>query len=196
MKKIEQVFREILYQAMEKGNKKMTQLELSKNLGFSLSTINLALKKLEKINAVKIGKMNFIVIDVKKIIYYWASVRDLEKEIIWKARIEMPVREIERAMPEVVWGSYGAYKFKFNDVPADYSEVYVYCDEDGMEKIKNRFKVSKKEYKNFNLFVLMADKNMRRYNKTCTIGQLFADLWNLRQWYAKDFLTALENKIK
>ena len=46
MKKIEQVYREILYQVIEKNKKVFTQLGLSKSLGFSLSTVNLAVKKL------------------------------------------------------------------------------------------------------------------------------------------------------
>lgn len=66
MKKIEQVFREILYQAIEKNNQVLKQSELAKKLGFSLSTINLAVKKLERMNAVKISKMNFRVINQKK----------------------------------------------------------------------------------------------------------------------------------
>src|SRR3989344_4250758 len=106
MKKIEQVFREVLFQAMENRNKRMTQLGLSENLGFSLSTINLALKKLEKMNAVRIGKMNFSVIDIKKILYFWASIRNLEKDIACKIKINMPVRDIERNMHEVFLGAF------------------------------------------------------------------------------------------
>jgi len=192
MKKIEQVFREILYQVIEKKNKTLTQSELSKKLRFSLSTINLALKKLEKMNAVKIKKMNFNVVDVKKILYLWASLRNLEKDIIYKTRAEMPVREIERSMPDLIYEAYSAYKFKFNDVPADYSEVYVYASEPELEKIKKRFP---EKNANPNLFVLKEDENMAKYPKTGTIGQLFVELWNLKQWYASDFLKALEEKI-
>jgi len=197
MKKIEQVFREILYRAIEKENRSLTQLGLSKKMGFSLSTINLALKKLEKMNAVKIGKMNFKIIDLKKILYYWASIRDIEKDIIYQARIELPVREIERAMPNIIYATYSAYKLKFKDVPADYSEVYIYADEKNLKKIKKRFsKFSKKEnQKNPNLFILKLDENMKKYSQTGTIAMIFVDLWNLRQWYASDFLKALEKKL-
>jgi len=138
MKKIEQVFREILHQAIEKKNFRLTQMELSEKLGFSLSTINLAVKKLEKMNSIKIEKMSFKIIDVKKILYYWASFRNLEKDIIYKTRAEMPVREIEKLMPNIIYGGYSGYKFKFKKVEADYSEVYVYADENELEIIKKR----------------------------------------------------------
>ncbi|MDP3027631.1 MAG: winged helix-turn-helix domain-containing protein [Nanoarchaeota archaeon] len=192
MKKIEQVFREMLYQAIECKNRRLTQLEISKKLKISLSTVNLAVKKLEKMGAVIIEKMGFRMIDLKKIIYYWASIRNLEKDIIYKTRLEMPVREIERNISDVVFAAYSAYKFKFKDVPADYSEVYVYADEEETEEIKKRFPENNKFS---NLFVLKKDENMDKYGKICAIAQIFVDLWNIKQWYASDFLKALENKL-
>ena len=188
MKKVELVYREILYQAIEKNNKELTQSYLANALNISLSTVNLAIKPLEKMNAIKIKKMGFNIIDIKKILYYWASKRNLEKDIIYKTRVEAPVKEIEKQMPNnIVFTAFSAYKFKFKDVPADYSEVYIYADED----IKKRFKENNKVP---NLFILKKD-NAEKYGKTATIANLFVDLWNLNQWYAKDFLNALEAKI-
>jgi predicted transcriptional regulator len=191
MKKTEQVFREVLYQAIEKNNPCLKQSELSKKLKFSLSTINLAVKKLERMNAIKIKKMEFRVTDVKKILYLWASTRNLEKDIIYQTRAEMPVREIEKNLPNITYAAYSAYKFRFKDVPADYSEVYVYADEKEAEEIKKRFPLNGK---NPNLFVLKQE-GLGEYPKTGTIAQVFVDLWNLKQWYASDFLKALEQKI-
>jgi predicted transcriptional regulator len=189
MKQIEKVYKEILYQALEKGNSKLTQQKLSLKLSISLSTVNLALKKLKKINAVRIGKMNFIVIDFKKIIYLWASERNIKKDIIYSTRAEMPVREIEKNLPDIIFAAYSAYKFKFRDVPADYSEVYVYASDEQAEEIKKRFPEKKG---NPNLFVLAYNGD---YGKTDTIAQIFVDLWNLKEWYASEFLKELENKI-
>jgi predicted transcriptional regulator len=193
MKKIEQVFREILWQAMEKKNYSLKQSELSKKLGFSLSTINLAVKKLERMNAVKIGKMGFNVIDTKKILYLWASIRNLEKDLVYQTRAEMPVEEIEKNLPDVSYAAYSAYKFRFKDVPADYSEVYAYADEEELKEIKKRFPANNK---NPNLFVLKRQESSEAFPKTGAIAQIFVDLWNLKQWYASDFLKALEQKIE
>ena len=189
MKKVELVYREILFQAIEKNNKSLTQSYLAKTLNISLSTVNLALKPLESMNAVKIKKMGFDVIDIKKVLYHWASKRNIEKDIIYKTRIEESVKEIEKQMPNnIVFTAYSAYKLKFNDVPADYSEIYIYGEED----IKKRFKENNKVP---NLFILKKDNAIDKYGKTATIANLFVDLWNLNQWYAKDFLKALEAKI-
>ena len=193
MNKVELVILEILYQAMEKHNQVLKQSELSKELGFSLSTVNLAVKKLERMNAVKIEKMNFRIIDLNKILYLLASIRNLEKEIIYSTRAELPVRELEKNLPDITYAAYSAYKFRFKDVPADYSEVYVYADEEELEAIRKRFPPNDKVP---NLFVLKKNESMNRYPKTGTMAQIFIDLWNLKQWYAADFLKALENRIK
>ena len=95
-------------------------------------------------------------------------------------------KEIESEMPDsIVYGAYSAFKFKFKDVPADYSEIYIYGND------LDRFKMNNK---NPNLFIIKKDCE-DLYGKTTTIAQTFVDLWNMKEWYAKDFLTALEDKI-
>ena len=42
-----------------------------------------------------------------------------------------------------------------------------------------------------NLFVLKKGRNM----KEMTAAQIFVDLWNLKEWYAKDFLMAMEARL-
>jgi len=56
MKRTESVYREILYQAIEKNNFSLTQSELSKKLDLSLSIVNLSIKKLSNIGAIKINQ--------------------------------------------------------------------------------------------------------------------------------------------
>ena len=192
MNKGEQVYREMLYRVIEKNSPLMKQAELAKKLNISLSTVNLAVKKLERMNAVRIGRMGFSVIDRKKILYLLASDRNLEKDIVYKTRTEIPVREIERTLPDVNYAAYSAYKLRFRDVPADYSEVYAYADEEELCEIRKRFPPSEKKP---NLFILRKDGNMGRYPKTGALAQIFVDLWNLREWYAADFLKALEEKM-
>ena len=186
MKNKEKVYREILYQTIERKNRTLTQSELSKKLKISLSTVNHALSYLKEMNAIKINPRNFNVIDPKKILLYWASIRNLKKDIIFKTRIDEPIGKIEGNMPDdIVYGGYSAYKFKFEDVPADYSEIYIYGAE------LKRFKENEK---NPNLFLIKKDGE-EGYGKTTTIAQTFVDLWNLKEWYANDFIKALEEKI-
>jgi len=195
MKKTEIVYREILYNAIEKKEKNFTQLALSKKLNISLSIVNLAVKKLERLGAVKISLRSFNVIDTRKILLFWASIRNLEKDIIFKIRVEAPVREIERIMPDVIFTAYTAYKLKFNDIPADYSEVYTYADKSDVEEIKKRVSKLKTSNNNPNLFILKKDSSMCLY-KSIPIAQIFVDVWNLKEWYAKEFLNALQKKLE
>ena len=176
MKKIELVYREILDQ-----KKKLTQLELAKKLQISLSTVNFAIKPLRDMGAIEVKLKNFSIVDYKKILYYCASIRNPHKDIIYQTRAEKPVAKIESEMPsEVIFGAYSAYKFTFKDVPADYSEVYVYCE--GIDEVQKRFP---KNNKIPNLFALKKDMFMR--GKTTSLAHTFVDLWNLKEWYAKEF---------
>jgi len=183
MKKIELVYNYILEQAMEKKRRSMTQAEIAEALGVSLSTVNAAISHLRKMNAVKVKLRSFDIVDAKKILYYWASIRNVGKDISYATRADMPAGEIEKNMPAgIVYAAYSAYKIKFKDVPADYSEVYVYGDP---ETVKKRFPPSKNRP---NLFILSGPGKM-------TIANIFVDLWNMKEWYAKDFLAAMEAKI-
>jgi len=189
MKKLEIVYREILYQAIERKRRILTQAELAKNLDVSLSTVNAAVKALERMGAVAVKPRQLEVLDVKKMLYYWASVRGLQKDVVYSTRVEKPVVEIEKSMPDdAVFGAYTAYKFLFKDVPADYSEVYVY----GGDDLKKRFHPAKGIP---NLFVLRKDELIERYGKRTTIAHTFVDLWNLKEWYAKEFLKEIEEKL-
>ena len=189
MKKLEFVYKEILYQAIERKNRKLTQSELAKSIGISLSTVNHAISPLRQMGAVRVKLRSFEIVDIKKILVYWASIRNLQKDIIYATRVEMPVIEIEKSMPEeAIFAAYSAYKFLFHDVPADYSEVYVY----GSEDLKERFPKTKGIP---NLFVLKKDSTIEKYGKTTTRANTFIDLWNLQEWYAKEFLKAMEARL-
>lgn len=190
MLKIELVYQDILFNALEKKARTLTQAEIARKLSISLSTVNHALKPLKRMNAIEIKTRNFIVIDPKKILYHWASIRNLEKDIIYKTRVEKPVTQIEKEMPaKTIYSAYSAYKFRYKDVPADYSEVYIYAD---AEEIKKRFPYNKNTP---NLFVLKKHNQLDQYGELTTIALTFVDLWNLHAWYAKEFLKALEVKL-
>lgn len=187
MKRIEVIWREMLYQVIEKKNRQMTQKQLADTLHVSLSTVNHAIKSLRKMGAVEVRPRLLRVIEPKKILYHWASNHNPQKDILYETRVEAPVKEIESMMPDdIVYGAYSAYKFTTGDVPADYSEVYVY----GRTPIDDRFP---KNNNPPNLFVLKLDEPV--YFKTTTLAHTFVDLWNLREWYASDFVKSLEEKI-
>ena len=185
MKKIELVYKEILDNRIEKGIVRFTQAGIARKLGISISTVNHALIPLKNMGTVRIRLRFFDIFDVKKILYYWSSVRAIEKDIIYKTRVNDTVKNIEKNMPsDVIFASYSAYKFIFKTMPADYSEIYVYAED--ISNIKKRFP----ENKNVpNLFVLSGNV------KKMSMSHLFVDIWNMKEWYAKDFLKELEARI-
>lgn len=195
MKQSEAVYREILYQAIEKRNTHHTQSAISTKLELSLSVVNLAVRKLEALGGVKVAPRGLQIRDIKKILYFWGSARNLEKDVCLKTRVEASVREIERMMPNVIFTGYTGYKLKFSEIPSDYSEVYCYADETELQLIRKRLSSKRTSGDRHNLFILKTDNNMGKYS-SITIGQLFVDLWNLKEWYSKEFMKAMEARLE
>jgi hypothetical protein len=195
MSKKEIIWREILFQAIEQKNWQFTQKELAAKFGFSLSTVFNALKAPRQIGAIKVTGRNFQVIDIEKFLYLWATARNLKKDIIYQTRVDESVLNIEGLMPpSAIYGAYSAYRLKFKNAPADYDKVYIYSAD--TEEIKKRFPmVNAVKIKTPNLIVLKADEFLKNYGQTTTLAQTFVDLWNLSEWYAKDFLNAIKGKI-
>jgi len=189
VKRTEEVYREILYQ-VEKGNNVLTQKAISEKLGISLSNVSNAMLPLRTMGAIQVKKMCFNVINPKKILYHWASTRNLKKDIVYSTRAEKSVLEIEKGMPDsVIFTAYTGYRLKFKAAPSDYSEIYVYSND--LQEIKRRFPQLDNTP---NVFVLNKDRNADKYGKIATNANIFVDLWNLPEWYAQEFLKSMEQK--
>ncbi|HUW21056.1 MAG TPA: hypothetical protein VMW41_00125 [Candidatus Bathyarchaeia archaeon] len=198
MKKIEITWRELLFQAIEKGNRQFTQKELAEKFGFSTSTIFQALKVPRKMGAVRVTGRFFVLEYPEKLLYHWASTRDLKKDILFTGKVKLPVLEIEGRMPpEVVFGGFSAARLILKEPPADYDKIYVYTSKP--EAIKKRFELEKalpaSRQGNENLIVLKTDPFLGNYGQITTLGQTFVDLWSLPEWYAKEFTKSLKERI-
>ena len=193
MLKKELIWREILFQAIEKKKTEFTQKKLSEKFGVSLSTVFNALKIPRQSGAVKVTGKNFSVVDAEKFLYVWATQRNIGKEVIYQTYVSEPVQKIEGLMPQgVIFGVYSAYAAKYKDAPADYGKVYVYTDTENLEEIKKRFPKQKGEA---NLFILRSDQALSEFGPSTPDVQTFADLWNMKDWYAKEYLLALKNRL-
>ena len=98
--------------------------------------------------------------------------------------------------PNVIFGVFSAYRLKYNSAPADYSAVYVYAN--SLSEIQKRFpkKIGEKKIGNQkNFFVFRADPYLASFGSFTPDVQIFVDLWNISDWYAKDFLNALHKRI-
>lgn len=192
MTKKEIIWREILYQVIEKKKQRFTQKELAAKFNFSLSTVFNALKSPRGVGVIKVTGRNFEIINIEKFLYLWATARNFKKDIIYQTRVEQPIFEIEGMMPaSAIYAAYSAYRLRFNEAPADYDKIYIYSE--NAEEIKKRFLPVKTKLPN--LIILKADGFIKDYGQTTTLAQTFVDFWNLPEWYAKDFQDALKNKI-
>jgi len=193
MNKKEQIWRYILQKAIVDRRFEFTQKDIAGDLKVSLSTVFNALKIPRAQGAVRIGGRGFLLADAEKLLYLWATQRNFEKEIIYQTNVPASAKEIEGNMPDgAVFGAYSAYAQKYGAAPADYDKVYVYADEKTLAEIKRRFPRQKRAA---NLFVLKSDLYLAQSGGIAPESQIFCDLWNAKDWYAKDFLKSLKEKI-
>lgn len=192
MNKKEIIWREVLYQTLEKKQRRFTQKDLSKKFEISLSTVFNALKVPRESKAIRVTGRYFEVINPEKFLYLWATLRNLEKDIVYQTHLDQSIKDIESQVPpKIIFGAYSAFVRKFKEAPADYDKIYLYTTED-LKEIKKRFP-PKKGYQN--LIILKADPFLKKYGPITPLSQLFVDLFNLPEWYAADFLKSLKDKI-
>lgn len=191
MKKIEMIWRELLFQAIEKGIRRFTQKELASYFNFSTSTIFQALKIPRKMGAVRVTGRFFVLEDPEKLLYHWASVRNIQKDIIFAAHIDLPIFQIEGNMPsDVIFAGYSAARRILGKAPADYDKVFIYSK--NIDLIKKRFDFKKGRE---NLIIIRQDPFLAKYGSLTTLSQTFVDLWNLPSWQAKEFVNVLKERI-
>jgi hypothetical protein len=199
MKKHEIVYREIACAYVD-GVRRFTQLGLSKKLGMSISTVNGAVSKLAGINAVRVKLRYFEVIDFERLLMFWTTHHSTAKEVVYSARVDMPVGKIEGSLPDgIAYTAYTAYRTLFGDAPADYSEVYLYATGKALEEIKRRFSGKAGAP---NLFVLKTDELLKeriekkelKRSSVCA-AMAFVDTWNLKEWYSKEYADAYMKRL-
>lgn len=191
MTKKEILWRHILIEAMDKHALIFTQKSLAEQFDISTSTVFNALKAPRKLGAIEVTGRFFKVRSAEKLLLLWATQRNIKKDFIYSTRVDAPVGEIEGKMPpNVIFGAFSAYRLKYQTAPADYSVVYIYSED--LEPIQKRFPLKKG---NPNLFVMKPDSYLSDFGKTTPDAQTFVDLWNIPEWYAKDFLDAIKKKM-
>lgn len=193
MTKKEIIWREILFQAIENKKIEFTQKELAEKYSLSLSTVFNALKVPRNSGVIEVRGRGFGIRDIEKLLFLWATFRKIKKDIIYTTNSSKSIREIEGEMPPgAIFAVFSAYQKKYREAPADYDKIYVYLKKKDIKEIENRFPFQK-GYSN--LIVLEADPWLEKFGKITPDCQTFVDLWNLPEWYAKDYLESLKKKI-
>lgn len=195
MFKKEIIWRELLFQAIEKKKFQTTQKELARKFHFSLSTVFNALKIPRAVGAVVVGGRGIQVRDWEKLLTLWATIRKLSQDIVYQTYTGFDAVETEKSMPNnIIWTAYAGFRLKYpdNPLPASYDKVYVYADDSILSAIKKRFPPS--GVKEPNLFILKSDAWLKNYGCIAPTAQMLVDFWNLKDWYANNFYkTLLDN---
>lgn len=177
--------------ALEKKIFFFQQKEIAQKFNFSLSTVFNALKTPREIKAVEITGRGFKLLNAEKLLYLWGTERKLERDIMYKTFANDKIEKIEGMMPnDIIWGAFSAYKYKFGSIPSDYGKVYIYSD--NLEEIEKRFPKLKGQA---NLFVVKTDQYLKNYRGAMPLAQIFVDIWNMSDWYGKEFLNKLKEKM-
>ncbi|MCL5432398.1 MAG: hypothetical protein M1484_04935 [Patescibacteria group bacterium] len=189
MKKIELIWREILEEGIK--NSVFEQKGLAGKFHLSTSTVFAAVAPLREIGAVAVTGRDFRLVNLEKVLTFWATHRHLNKDIIYQTRVNMPALEIEGLVDnQTVFAAYSATRRLLGSAPTDYDKVYVYAAD--AQNLRSRFAPAGGPA---NFFVLKSDPFLEKYGKTTCPSQTFVDLWNLTDWYAKDFLDGLKEKF-
>lgn len=193
MKKIETIWHYLLHQAIEKNNFRHTQVGLAKDFSYSTSTVNLALTKPTSIGALRKSGKFFVVTDPKKLLYLWATHRNLNKDLIYSTTSTLPIKELEGlAPPTALYGGYSAAKEILGEPAADYNTLYLYLDKVKLADLKLRYPNSK--VGTSQIRVLQSPFYSPTPHHT-SLTHTFVDIWNMADWYSTDFITSLETKI-
>lgn len=199
MFKEEAVMREILCEVLY-GDNMIEQKRISQSLRVSIGLVNKTVARLERIGAMSKTGRKYSVTSFKKVLMLWSSLRNLQRDILYTTRVILPVREIERDLPDgSILSAYSAFNYMFNEVPADYSEVWTYIPANILPEVRARFPPNNLPS---NLYILKSDtlllENARRFSKgmnLVSVPQLYVDLWNIPSWYSKEYIALLEKKI-
>lgn len=205
MHKNQMVYRLLLETALENKNSKFVMRDIGRTLGVSPNTVSLAIRPLENIGAVSKSERSFGIINFEKLLNFWAVLRNFEKDIIYRTYVREKEDEIEKRMPhECAFTCYSAYALLFGNDAADYSTVYAYATEKGLEQIRMRFPEQRLSQKSnyFNLVILKPDPALaeeidkgRLIKNSVPLPQIYVDLWNNREWNASEFLNKLKKRM-
>ncbi len=173
--------------SLENGRKRFTQKGLAERLKGSISTVNYALKPLERIGCIYKGNKGFEIMDWEKFLVYWAVAH---RQIIeYATHAPENAEAIEAGMPSPsLFTAYSGAKLYYNINPSDYGEVYVYG---GSKEIAIRF--PKKE--GAENIICLAKPAFLANEKKVPLSLIYVDLFNMPKWYAKEFLKEVEERL-
>ncbi len=192
MKKLDRIPREVLYQVYEHGDRFFKQKDLAKACDLSLGTINPFIQKMVRLGILERKPQGFRVVDTDRFLTYWGTHRELYKDVIFSTYVPRRVDGIETDLPAgAIVTAYTGYKKYFDNIPTNYSKVYIYSKK---SVIKKRFE--ERPQMEPNLIVLDNDEHLKKRSigDKVPLSQLYVDLWQLGR-PANRFINELKNKL-
>jgi hypothetical protein len=181
MLKKERVYRELVWLAEREHL--VTQRKLASVCKVSLNLVNSVVRELRRIGAVAVRPMGLNILDPAKILYAWASQRNLERDILLKHAVNLPVHEIEKNMPgDVVFTAFSGWRLRAGQAPFDYNKVYVYARPRTQSIVNRLFSMLPRARGNANVFVMVVDDPhlfAHAEHQVAPVGQLFVDIYAL-----------------
>lgn len=199
MLKREIVWRQIADDILLDRRSAFHQRQLAAELGVSLGNVNLALEPLRAVGAVAVVGKTLVVRDVKKLLAVWAARRDPLETLVAFAASESPPALIRLLPPGLALTSFAGYVARYGEGPAPFSVVRAYVrpgDDVVLAELARRFDRTA-DLANASLAVHAADPLLARdLPEVVGPAQLYVDLWAEADFFASDYLRALETRLR
>ncbi len=196
----EQVWRFVLEHA-EDGL--MRQQDIAADLGISVSTVHNALAVPRRSGAVEVGGRGFEVTDKKKFAIIWAVFRNLYRDVLVDVWSDLPPGKTEGLISRfegVAFTGPSAFKFEYGYVPSDYDHVLAYAPpqlvdeivEQSAANISGKFKSRVPRRSRYATRLTLLEPDPRMPDGKVPWAQVYADLWQLPEWWATEFTKRIE----
>ena len=186
--KTEIIWRHLLAGTAEGRRRYASVTALAKELNIPVSTTHQALERPVEIGAVTIDSMAGLrVLDPARLLTLYCSHRRLERDIVARALVDVPVEEAERLIakePGVILGGFTALVAHTTGVNriADYNTVLAYGDPAVLEALPLSSDGS------CEVIVARPDPWLSHYGALTSAAQAYADVFNLPGWQASRFV--------
>jgi hypothetical protein len=191
MKQNEIVWRHLLVQVIEHRRRRTTMLEIAHQLSLPLVTVHRSLERPRSMGVVEVTPRGVTLLDPHRLLLFWAAHRNLARDILLEASVDLPVSAIESALlPAFIPTAFTAYAARFGNNVASYARVHAYGDPAALPADLPILEGGEPT-----LIVLEPDPLLASYGRYAPLPQIYADLFNINGWQAPRFLDALDQQL-
>lgn len=170
------------------------QKELAQMLRLSVSTVHAGLKVPRRAGAIRVDARGLELVDWRKLLLIWAVFRNVDDDVVWRARVRLAVDRVEGEMiPEARFTGPSGFKFLHGFVPSDYDQVTVYVGGEHLARLKERFAPHLDPRGGQTVLTALAPDPFLPAG--VPPEQMYVDLWQMHPWWTAEFIRALEERL-